>query len=266
MLLFLLIFFALYLFLIFPNLPKRDIKHLQGYDYAHRGLWNATLPENSMAAFRNAVAHGFGMELDVHLTKDDQLVVFHDDSLLRMCGVDKPICDCTLEELRRCRLKGTAEGIPTFDELLTMVNGQVPLIIEIKPDKRISELCQRVHARLQSYAGAYCIESFHPLAVQWFRKNAPHIIRGQLAHGLYGKPAKERTWLFRGLASLIQNVVGRPDFIAYEHSTDRNLPMILMRLLRPHLVCWTVRSQHDMNVLRHRYDLQIFEGFIPQKH
>ncbi|MBQ7865592.1 MAG: glycerophosphodiester phosphodiesterase, partial [Clostridia bacterium] len=90
MLLFLLIFFALYLFLIFPNLPRRDVRHLQGYDYAHRGLWNATLPENSMAAFRNAVAHGFGMELDVHLTKDDQLVVFHDDSLLRMCGVDKP--------------------------------------------------------------------------------------------------------------------------------------------------------------------------------
>lgn len=266
MLLFLLILFALYLFLIFPNLPKRDIRHLQGYDYAHRGLWNATLPENSMAAFRNAVAHGFGMELDVHLTKDDQLVVFHDDSLLRMCGVDKPICDCALEELRQYRLNGTAEGIPTFDELLTMVNGQVPLIIEIKPDKRINELCQRVHARLQQYTGAYCIESFHPLAVQWFRKNAPQVIRGQLAHGLYGKPAKERTWLLRGLASLIQNVAGRPDFIAYEHSTDRNLPMILMRILKPHLVCWTVRSQYDMNVLRHRYDLQIFESFIPHKH
>jgi len=92
----------------------------------------------------------------------------------------------------------------------------------------------------------------------------PQIIRGQLAHGLYGYPAKKRTWLLRGLASLIQNVLGRPDFVAYEHSSDRNLPMALMRLMKPWLVCWTVRSQHDMNMLRHRYDLQIFEGFIPK--
>ena len=266
MLIIILILFILYLFLIFPNLPKRDIKPLQGYDYAHRGLWNDQLPENSMAAFRNAVEHGFGMELDVHLTKDDQLVIFHDNNLKRMCGVDKPICECTLAELRQYRLKGTEEGIPTFDEFLTMIDGRVPLIIEIKPDKRISELCQLVHARLQAYHGPYCVESFHPLAVQWFRRNAPQIIRGKLANGLYGAPAKERTWLGRGLASLIQNVLGRPDFIAYEHSTDRNLAMALMRILRPHLVCWTVRSQHDMDVLRHRYDLQIFEGFIPQKH
>ena len=262
---FLLILFALYLFLIFPNLPKRDVKHLQGYDYAHRGLWNDRLPENSMAAFRNAVEHGFGMEMDVHLTKDDQLVIFHDDNLRRMCGVDKPICECMLAELQQYRLKGTDEAIPTFDEFLTMVDGRVPLIIEIKPDKRISELCQRVHARLQQYAGPYCIESFHPLAVQWFRKHAPEIIRGQLANGLYGVPAKERTWLGRGLASLIQNVVGRPDFVAYDHSTDRNLPMILMRLIKPWLVCWTVRSQQDMDTLRHRYDLQIFEGFMPKR-
>lgn len=258
------ILFALYLFLIFPNLPKRDIKHLQGYDYAHRGLWNAEFPENSMAAFRNAVAHGFGMEMDVHLTKDDQLVIFHDDSLKRMCGVDKPICECTLEELRQYRLKGTEEGIPTFDEFLNMVDGRVPLIIEIKSDKRISELCQRVHARLQQYQGPYCVESFHPLAVQWFRKNAPEVIRGQLANGLYGAAPKDRTWLGRGLASLIQNVLGRPDFVAYEHTTDRNLPMILMRIIKPHLVCWTVRSQHDMDVVRRRYDLQIFEGFLPK--
>lgn len=264
MLLALIILFAIYVFLIFPNLPKRDIKHLQGYHYAHRGLWNNQLPENSMAAFRNAVDHGFGMELDVHLTKDDQLVIFHDDSLKRMCGVDKNLCDCTLAELQQYRLLGTEETLPTFDEFLAMVDGRVPLIIEIKPDKRIGELCRLVHARLQEYAGPYCIESFHPLAVQWFRKNAPEIIRGQLAHGLYGYPAKKRTWLFRGLASLIQNVVGRPDFVAYEHSSDRNLPMALMRLLKPWLVCWTVHCQGDMDLLANRYDLQIFEGFIPK--
>jgi len=261
----LLILFIVYLFLIFPRLPRRDIRHLQGYDYAHRGLWNERLPENSLAAFRNAVENGFGMELDVHLTSDDQLVIFHDDNLRRMCGVDKSICECTLEELRRYRLKDTDECIPTFDEVLTLIDGRTPLIIEVKPDKRIHELCRRVHDRLKDYSGPYCVESFHPLAVRWFRKNAPRVIRGQLANGLYGTPPSKRTWFYRGVASLSQNVLGRPDFVAYDHSTDRNLPMMLMRLIKPHLVCWTVRSQHDMDVLRGRYDLQIFEGFMPKR-
>ena len=260
-----LLILALYLFLIYPNMPRRDVSHLSGYDYAHRGLWNSELPENSMAAFRNAVDNGFGMEMDVHLTSDDQLVIFHDANLKRMCGVDRPICECTLAELRQYRLLGTEEVIPTFDEFLSMINGRVPLIIEIKPDKRINDLCRLVHERLTRYQGPYCIESFHPVAVQWFRRNAPQIIRGQLANGLYGMPAEKRTWMGRIMASLVQNVLSRPDFVAYEHSTDRNLSMALMRIIKPHLVCWTVRSQHDMDVLRGRYDLQIFEGFIPKR-
>lgn len=265
MLLIIIILFALYLFLIFPHMPRRDMSAFTGWDYAHRGLWNDQLPENSMGAFRNAVENGFGMEMDVHLTKDDQLVVFHDDSLQRMCGVDRPISQCTLAELQKLRLKDTDEGIPTFDEFLKLVDGKVPLIIELKSDARIEELCRLAHSRLEKYRGVYCVESFHPGAVRWFRKNAPRVIRGQLACGLYGSDPKKRTWLGRCMASLAQNVLGRPDFVAYEHATDRNLPMALMRLIRPWLVCWTVRSQHDMNVLRRRYDLQIFEGFIPKR-
>lgn len=264
-LLVLLVLFSLYLFLIFPKLPRRNMSVFTGVDYAHRGLWNAERPENSMAAFRSAVDHGFGMEMDVHLTRDDQLVIFHDDNLKRMCGVDRPISQCTLAELRPLRLKDTEEGIPTFDEFLTMVDGRVPLIIEVKSDARIEDLCRLVCERLKSYPGPYCVESFHPGAVRWFRKNAPQIIRGQLACGLYGTDPAKRTWLDRCMASLIQNAMSRPDFIAYEHSTDRNLPMVLMRHIRPWLVCWTVRSQHDMDVLRRRYDLQIFEGFMPKR-
>lgn len=264
-LLVLLLLFALYLLLIFPNLPRRDMSAFTGWDYAHRGLWNADLPENSMAAFRNAVENGFGMEMDVHLTKDDQLVVFHDDSLKRMCGVERPISSCTLAELQSLRLNGTEEHIPTFDEFLSMVDGRVPLIVELKSDARIEDLCRLAYARLERYTGVYCVESFHPGAARWFRKNAPQVIRGQLACGLYGSDPRKRTWLDRCMASLIQNALSRPDFIAYEHSTDRNLPMALMRMLRPWLVCWTVRSQHDMNVLRRRYDLQIFEGFMPKR-
>ena len=255
---------ALYLFMIWPNLPRRDISSLSGVDYAHRGLWNDEFPENSLPAFQNAVEHGFGMEMDVHLTSDGELVVFHDDNLKRMCGVDRNIHDCTLAELQALRLLDTDCRIPTFNEFLTLVDGRVPLIIELKMLPNVTELCEKVHARLQSYPGVYCIESFDPRAVRWWRQHAPHIIRGTLSFGLKGKPAGERKLQHRLMAALMVDVMTRPDFIAYEAQTDGNVAMSLMRLLRPTLVAWTVRSQREMDALRGRYDLQIFEGFVPK--
>ena len=254
---------AVYGFLAWPHLPRRSIAHLTGYDYAHRGLWNDVLPENSLPAFQHAVDNGFGIELDVHLTRDDQLVVFHDDTLMRMCGVDRPICDMTLSELRQLRLKGSEYGIPTLEEVLSVVGGKVPLIVEIKPDKLLDELCAKTCAMLKAYGGPFCVESFHPLAVHWFRKNEPAIIRGQLAYGLgQGRKVNAVNVL---VGTLMQNVAGRPDFIAYEAVSDRNAAMGLMRLLRPTLVCWTVHTQQDMDRLRARYDLQIFDGFVPKR-
>lgn len=252
----------LYLFLLRPNLPRRDISQLRGYDYAHRGLWNEALPENSLGAFENAVKNGFGIELDVHLTADGQLAVFHDDTLLRMCGTDKPIHDCTMAELAAMPLKGTPWRIPTFASVLELVGGQAPLIVEIKAGPRLEELCRKTCDMLRRYGGPCCIESFHPLAVKWFRRNAPDMIRGQLAYGL---GTRRPTALNLLVSSLLQNALGRPDFIAYEAATDGNLPMALMRLMRPHLVCWTIRSQQDMDAQRGRYDLQIFDSFVPKR-
>ena len=163
------------------------------------------------------------------------------------------------------RLKGTEHGIPTFDEVLEVVDGKAPMIVELKADKRLDELCSHARARLQAYDGPYCIESFHPLAVRWFRKNAPEVIRGQLAYGLHlNQKGKKIHMLDVFIASLIGNVLGRPDFIAYDEASDQNLPMGLMRLLRPTLVAWTVRSPERMKQLRKTYDLQIFEGFLPK--
>lgn len=253
---------AIYVFLAFPRLPRRKIDHLAGYDYAHRGLWNDELPENSLPAFKNAVDNDFGIELDVHVTADDQLVVFHDDTLDRMCGVSGKVADKTLAELRQLRLKGTNYLIPTFDEFLEVVGGKVPLIIEVKSNKRNDLLCSLLWERLQRYDGPYCMESFDPRAVQWFRKNAPQVIRGQLA---YGRGRKKITLINVLLGTLIQNVLGRPDFIAYEAATDNNPAMWVQRLLRPWLVCWTIHSQADMDRQRSRYDLQIFDGFVPKR-
>lgn len=257
----LLILAGIYVFLACPNLPRRNVDHLKGYDYAHRGLWNDTLPENSAAAFRSAVEHGFGIELDVHVTADDHLVVFHDDTLDRMCGVSGRTEDKTLSELRALRLKGTEHTLPTFDEVLEIVDGKVPLIVEIKADKRLDLLCRLTHERLQHYAGPYCVESFDPRAVRWFRRNAPQVIRGQLA---YARGQRKPTAVNLIIGTLIQNVLGRPDFVAYEAASDHNLAMGLQRLLRPTLVCWTIHSQEEMDRQRTRYDLQIFDGFVPR--
>lgn len=253
---------GLYLLLIRPNLPRRDIAHLRGYDYAHRGLWNAALPENSLGAFASAVESGFGIELDVHLTSDGQLAVFHDDSLLRICGTDRPIHECTMAELEAMPLKGTAWRIPTFAAVLELVDGRVPLIVEIKAGPRLEELCRKTCDMLRRYCGPCCVESFHPLVVRWFRKNAPDMIRGQLAYGL---GMRKPTALNLMVGSLVQNALGRPDFIAFEAATDGALPMRLMRRMRPHLVCWTIHSQRDMDAQRRRYDLQIFDSFVPKR-
>lgn len=249
-----------YLFLIAPRIPKRPLKEPAGL-YAHRGLWNGERPENSLSAFRAAAEQGFGMEMDVHLTKDGQTVVFHDDNLRRMCGTDRELTECTLAELKELRLKGTEERIPTFDEFLETVDGKVPLIVEIKTCERLEELCRKTAERLDRYDGQFSVESFDPRAVKWFRKNRPDWTRGQLTMGPGGR---KRTLKDVMLASQMGNMLGRPDYLACEHETDGILPLRLARLFRPHLVTWTVRSQADLDRLKKRYEILIFEGFVPE--
>ena len=269
----LLLFVAAYAWLIHPNLPRRDISCLQGVDYAHRGLWNSNepgsdnRPENSLAGFRAAVEKGYGIELDVHLTADGHLVVHHDDSLKRLTGVDIVIAKSTLEEIRACRLPN-GEPVPTFDELLAVVDGRVPLVVEVKVEGNADALSKAVYERMKRYDGPWCMESFDPWAVCWFRKNAPEIIRGQLAFNNAGKGKTWKLWWRNiGIASMIQNFWGRPDFMALEAKSEKKwcLPTLLLRTMKPWFVAWTVRSQQDMDALRDRYDLQIFEKFEARK-
>ena len=129
----------------------------------------------------------------------------------------------------------------------------------------LAELCRRTRERLRDYGGAYCVESFHPLAVRWFRKHAPEVIRGQLAYGLGMKRAqgKKNGVLDVFLASLTGNALGRPDFVAHDEVSGNDLPTRLTRRMGAHLVAWTVRDPARMRALRKKYELQIFEGFLP---
>lgn len=252
-------------FLLAPRFPRRSMAPMKQVLYAHRGLWGSDIPENSLPAFARAAENGFGIELDVHLTKDGQLVVHHDSSLMRLCGVDKNIEECTLREIRQYRLKDTQEPIPTLDEVLALVADRAPLIVEVKCVRNASALCQAVYGRLRHHPGLWCVESFDPRCVLWFRRHAPEVMRGQLAFGL--RAGRRLTPQGLLMASLAMNALGRPDFVAYEAASDTkwNLPMRLLRLMRPTLAAWTLRSQEELDRAQRRYDLLIFEGFTPRE-
>ncbi len=189
-----------------------------GRNFAHRGLHeeDQSVPENSLPAFRRAVEAGYGMELDVQLSKDGQVVVFHDDTLDRACGVAARVDELDYDALQKLPLFGTEERIPLFTEVLALVGGRAPLIVELKNGYRNDELCEKTWALLRTYPGAYCIESFNPLIVAWFRFHAPTVLRGQLAQ-LPEEYIRAGRKLAEGvvLGNTLLNVAARPQFIAY---------------------------------------------------
>ncbi len=256
---------ALYAFMTAPGRLPRGTDELWEAHYAHRGLYSKdqSVPENSLAAFAAAAEAGYGMELDITITADDEAAVFHDDMLTRACGVDKDIRGCTLDELRGCRLFGTTEGIPLFSEMLELVDGRVPLIVELKSAKRYRELCAEAAALLDVYAGPYCIESFDPRIVRWFYKHRPGVVRGQLAGGLR---SYETTTFIQSLlmSSLLTNAMCRPHFVAYRHQdVYRKIGLRAYKLMGGRLVAWTVQNYEDAQSLRKYFDAIIFEFFRP---
>lgn len=256
----------LYLFLIAPSREKPDDSQLRGWLYAHRGLHdgNEKVPENSMEAFRLAVEQGYGMELDVQLTKDGRLVVHHDGSLKRVCGVDKLIREVDFADLP---LLPDGSRIPLFTEVLSMVDGRAPIIVEVKHYGGAAKVAKAAHEILKGYNGAYCVESFDPTAVHYFRKKAPHIVRGQLASGGKWDKAALNLPSYLALKYLLVNALSRPHFVAYSVPADRVVSMWLMkRVFKPLLACWTVRDQQVLDDARKEgYLYPIFELFTPDK-
>ena len=273
-----LLMILIYLLAIMPRIFHRpDYKPFYQYLYAHRGLHNmnpyleeeknpyycngGSFPENSYSAIKRAVEHGYGIEFDVHLTKDGIPVVFHDDTLIRVCGVEGNLKDYTFEELQQFRLLGTDEKIPAFADILKIVDGKVPLIIEYKVEGNAAKLCSTCNQMLANYKGLYCIESFHPLAVKWYRQNRPDIVRGQLSEDFMKTMPNPLYFL---LANLLFNFLAKPDFIAYNHKHAKALSRLLCRkLYRCLSVAWTIRSQADLEQMKSHFDLFIFEDFIP---
>lgn len=254
----------IYLFLISPRVADRADMDLLLVDYAHRGLWSADIPENSLAAFARAAERGFGIELDIRLTKDKRIVVFHDDDLVRMCGINKKVSELTYDELRGITLRGSRYTIPLFSEVLRVVDGRVPLLVELKGENGNTELCGRAADVLDKYHGAFCIESFNPLLLRWFKKYRPRYARGQLVTKLTRKDKKASGVISFCLSHLLLNFLSRPDFIAVDGRIRRTPKIsICKRLFGTKLFVWTVRNDREYNVCRNEGSRTIFEKFIP---
>lgn len=255
---------SLYIFLIAPRMfRKPDTKIFNQCFYAHRGLFDNSLdaPENSIKAFELAIKHNYGIELDVQLTKDNVPVVFHDATLQRMCNTKGCICHYTLSELKQLKLNNSAQTIPTLKEALAVIDGKVPIIIEFKPYDIPSKLCSKVWSILTGYKGAYCMESFHPLVLRWFKKNQPHVIRGQLCMEYWRESEYKGQVLYLLLSFLITNFLARPDFIAYKHNHAGNISRKLCSKLGAISACWTIQSPEDYHEAKKHFDIFIFDSF-----
>lgn len=254
----------LYLFLIAPRMfHKPDFSGLEGYHYAHRGFFDneAGVPENSLEAFQAAIDAGYGIELDLQLTKDGIPMVFHDATLERMCGVEGNIWDFTYEQLRELTLLDTDIQIPTLEEVLALIDGQVPILLEYKLDKVDTLVCEKSNVLLQEYDGAYCIQCFHPFAVLWYKQNAPDVIRGQLAKNFWTDEEYAGKPLYVLLSLMLENVATRPDFISFEYTGASNLSLKLCRLMGAKTATWTIRSPEDYESVKGDFDFYIFDSF-----
>lgn len=258
----LLLIFVIFLFLIKPRSPRNrpDTSAFVGKEYAHRGLHNKNIPENSLRAFEGAVERELGIELDIQLSKDGEVVVFHDFTLNRVAGVNGKVIDYTAEELSKMPLNGQSDGIPTLKQVLEVVDGKIPLIIEIKIPGFDLSVCPKAFEILDHYSGPYCIESFHPFALKWMRKNRPEILRGQLSSNFFGhKEEGSKIQLF-AVKNLLFNFLAKPDFIAYDIRYPNTWAFRLCRdVWKAFPIGWTVRTRDQLEEAKRDFDAWICE-------
>ncbi len=221
-----------------------------------------------MAAFRRAVEYGLPSEFDVHLIADGSLVIFHDEDLERQTGVKGSIEAYDITNLRKLRLEGTDEMIPTFDEVLDLYEGTgLPLLIELKCVKgNHRALAKAVAERLDSYTGEYVIESFDPRVLIEYRKLRPEVIRGQLSQNFFKSREGLPFYQVVMLTNLMLNRLTKPDFIAYKFA-DRKNPVLRSIIGRQGYdeVSWTIKSADEFRTALRDGSVPVFEQITPEE-
>jgi len=237
--------------------------HLFSPPIAHRGLWSPRgAPENSLAAFEAACEADYGVELDVRLSGDGQVMVFHDDHLARMTGAAAWVKEKSASELAALRLKGTGEAIPTLRQVLDCVAGRALILVEIKskPGEE-GPLDQAVAAVIEGYAGPLAIIGFNPLSHAWWAQHHPDVLRGLNSHRYDEAVDTLPPEALRALRNLEQVEIAQPHFLALGLDMLPSAPANRMRLQGYPIIAWTVRDLERGQALEGLCDNVIFEGF-----
>ena len=229
---------------------------------AHRGVYdNVTIAENSATAFSKAIEMGYPIELDVRLLSDDTIVVFHDEKLARMTGGDGYIDNLTYAQIQHLHLLNTQDTIPTLKQVLELVDGKVPLLIEIKDSFKLKAFAKAVYNILSEYKGEYAVQSFNPYMLEWFKNCAPEVPRGLLSGSFKGERLSfAQKYVLRRLKSVR---MCQPHFINYDinYLPNRFVKRKDTRCLP--LLAYTIKSEKQyLKALKH-CDNIIFDGFIP---
>lgn len=231
--------------------------------FAHRGLHDRDLPENSLAAFSFAFDNGYAVETDVQLTKDGVPVLFHDENLKRMTGADALVEETTFEELCTLTLSESAEHIPTLGSLLRLADGK-PLLLELKRQRkhRAGDFLRAVVRELEDYGGDYAVQSFHPLYVSRFKKLRPDVPCGVLGMNeqLNETASLKDKIRFGFLSSMPFNKFLKPDFISYR-LTD--YPQPATEEFRGVKLAWVITSPEEHALARRYCDNIVFENYLP---
>lgn len=233
---------------------------------AHRGLhdWRNGVVENTLGAFRAAMDRNYAIECDLQISKDGEAVLFHDDTLDRVMKTSGRVKDFTTAELQQMPFRHSAERIPTLAETLALVDGKVPLVIELKPQwDRDLTLTKRAVALLEDYKGPYCLMSFDPDVVEALRTLSPATVRGFITDraldGYYNVLPERYRRELRTLSCLSRMA---PHFVSVDVNQLPWAPIVELRNAGMPVICWTVRTPEQVRIARRYTDQVTFEGYL----
>lgn len=245
------------------KIDKEEMSWLVEIPIAHRGLDNGDVVENSMEAFQNAIDKGYAIELDVQFSKDKEIVVFHDDNLLRMTNDDRDVKDVDYEELKNLKLEGSDETIPTLKEVIELVDNQVPILVETKDSEDAIKLAEKTYDIMEDYKGRYAIQSFNPFILEWFKNNASEVIRVQLSGTMTEGAENLKFYEKFVLKNLLLNFKSKPNAIAYELEGLNNLSVKLLKMRNYPIISWGIEDEADMKKAYESTDNIIFDNILP---
>lgn len=247
---------------------KPDMTVFSSYDYANGGLHDycKNIPENSLESYRRALKHGYGVVMDVRITKDGVPVVFADHELWRMCAVDGYLEEKTLEELKELTLLEADCKIPTLEEALNLIDGQVPVLLQLKVEKNnYMELCVETSAVIAKYDGILAIESLDYRCVRWFMRCRPEVIRGQMLEKSIDIGDNFFDFITKFAKNwLLTNCLTKPDFISSCYMDRRSISLLFCRLLyRVPVMEWLICTRKEYETARLDDAMVIFEDIEP---